>query len=95
MVKYIVVILYFISSYTLVIKQPSYVGEVGPPGRSSLDSVEMAYARQVSGSKKKIKHCVLHGERQGKLRLELSVKEDMVGKTQKYLPRDKMLLTNT
>ncbi|XP_051627186.1 nuclear pore complex protein Nup93 isoform X1 [Manacus candei] len=26
---------------------PSYVGEVGPPGRSSLDSVEMAYARQI------------------------------------------------
>uniref|UniRef100_A0A8C3Y6A4 Nuclear pore complex protein Nup93 n=1 Tax=Catharus ustulatus TaxID=91951 RepID=A0A8C3Y6A4_CATUS len=27
--------------------EPSYVGEVGPPGRSSLDSVEMAYARQI------------------------------------------------
>uniref|UniRef100_A0A8C3KXT5 Nuclear pore complex protein Nup93 n=1 Tax=Chrysolophus pictus TaxID=9089 RepID=A0A8C3KXT5_CHRPC len=26
--------------------EPSYVGESGPPGRSSLDSVEMAYARQ-------------------------------------------------
>ncbi|OXB54209.1 hypothetical protein ASZ78_013970, partial [Callipepla squamata] len=27
--------------------EPSYVGESGPPGRSSLDSVEMAYARQI------------------------------------------------
>uniref|UniRef100_H1A5C8 Nuclear pore complex protein Nup93 n=1 Tax=Taeniopygia guttata TaxID=59729 RepID=H1A5C8_TAEGU len=27
--------------------EPSYVGEVGPPGRSSMDSVEMAYARQI------------------------------------------------
>uniref|UniRef100_A0A8C3NTU9 Nuclear pore complex protein Nup93 n=1 Tax=Cyanoderma ruficeps TaxID=181631 RepID=A0A8C3NTU9_9PASS len=27
--------------------EPSYVGEVGPPGRSSLDRVEMAYARQI------------------------------------------------
>ncbi|NXC17676.1 NUP93 protein, partial [Corythaeola cristata] len=27
--------------------EPSYGGEVGPPGRSSLDSVEMAYARQI------------------------------------------------
>lgn len=28
--------------------QPSYISDVGPPGRSSLDSIEMAYARQVS-----------------------------------------------
>uniref|UniRef100_A0A8C3C233 Nuclear pore complex protein Nup93 n=2 Tax=Cairina moschata TaxID=8855 RepID=A0A8C3C233_CAIMO len=27
--------------------EPSYAGESGPPGRSSLDSVEMAYARQI------------------------------------------------
>ncbi|NWX92033.1 NUP93 protein, partial [Nothoprocta ornata] len=27
--------------------EPSYAGEVGPPGRSSLDNVEMAYARQI------------------------------------------------
>nr|CAH65398.1 hypothetical protein RCJMB04_28g18 [Gallus gallus] len=27
--------------------EPSYVSESGPPGRSSLDSVEMAYARQI------------------------------------------------
>ncbi|XP_037671757.1 nuclear pore complex protein Nup93 isoform X2 [Choloepus didactylus] len=26
--------------------EPSYVSDVGPPGRSSLDSIEMAYARQ-------------------------------------------------
>lgn len=28
--------------------QPSYISDVGLPGRSSLDSIEMAYARQVS-----------------------------------------------
>lgn len=60
------VILYFILSYVLLIKQPSYVGEVGPPGRSSLDSVEMAYARQVSGSEKTSLNTVLLGERRGK-----------------------------
>ncbi|KAF3817820.1 hypothetical protein GH733_013107 [Mirounga leonina] len=27
--------------------QPSYISDVGPPGRSSLDSIEMAYARQI------------------------------------------------
>ncbi|XP_075017095.1 nuclear pore complex protein Nup93 isoform X2 [Calonectris borealis] len=27
--------------------EPSYVGDLGPPGRSSLDNVEMAYARQI------------------------------------------------
>ncbi|XP_070254010.1 nuclear pore complex protein Nup93 isoform X2 [Myotis yumanensis] len=26
---------------------PSYISDVGPPGRSSLDSIEMAYARQI------------------------------------------------
>ncbi|XP_032557246.1 nuclear pore complex protein Nup93 isoform X1 [Chiroxiphia lanceolata] len=34
----------FMQNWTIL---PSYVGEVGPPGRSSLDSVEMAYARQI------------------------------------------------
>lgn len=63
LVKYIVVILYFISPYMLLIKQPSYVGEVGPPGRSSLDSVEMAYARQVSASKKTSLNIVFYMER--------------------------------
>lgn len=63
MVKSIVVILYFIPSYLLLIKQPSYVGEVGPPGRSSLDSVEMAYARQVSGREKTALNTVFYMER--------------------------------
>ncbi|XP_078214361.1 nuclear pore complex protein Nup93 isoform X4 [Callithrix jacchus] len=27
--------------------EPSYISDVGPPGRSSLDSIEMAYARQI------------------------------------------------
>nr|KAF6411211.1 nucleoporin 93 [Rousettus aegyptiacus] len=27
--------------------EPSYLSDVGPPGRSSLDSIEMAYARQI------------------------------------------------
>uniref|UniRef100_A0A7M4E2B2 Nuclear pore complex protein Nup93 n=1 Tax=Crocodylus porosus TaxID=8502 RepID=A0A7M4E2B2_CROPO len=27
--------------------EPSYISELGPPGRSSLDNVEMAYARQI------------------------------------------------
>lgn len=39
----------------LLVKQPSYAGESGPPGRSSLDSVEMAYARQVSVLERNIK----------------------------------------
>lgn len=47
----------------LLIEQPSYVGEVGPPGRSSLDSVEMAYARQVSGSEKTSLNTVFYVER--------------------------------
>lgn len=36
-----------VTTFLLAVPQPSYVGESGPPGRSSLDSVEMAYARQV------------------------------------------------
>lgn len=28
--------------------QPSFISEVGAPGRSALDSVEVAYGRQVS-----------------------------------------------
>ncbi|XP_015276875.1 PREDICTED: nuclear pore complex protein Nup93 [Gekko japonicus] len=27
--------------------EPSYIGELGPPGRSSLDNIEMGYARQI------------------------------------------------
>ncbi|PNI63857.1 NUP93 isoform 14, partial [Pan troglodytes] len=27
--------------------EPSYISDVGPPGRSSLDNIEMAYARQI------------------------------------------------
>jgi len=54
LVKCIAVTLYLIPPYILFIKQRSYVGELGPPGRSSLDNVEMAYARQVSGNE--IKH---------------------------------------
>uniref|UniRef100_A0A2K5F2Q1 Nuclear pore complex protein Nup93 n=1 Tax=Aotus nancymaae TaxID=37293 RepID=A0A2K5F2Q1_AOTNA len=27
--------------------EPSYISDVGPPGQSSLDSIEMAYARQI------------------------------------------------
>lgn len=42
-------------TFMLLVKQPSYAGESGPPGRSSLDSVEMAYARQVSVLEKNIK----------------------------------------
>lgn len=35
--------------FEFVLLQPSYISDVGgPPGRSSLDSIEMAYARQVS-----------------------------------------------
>ena len=34
--------------------QPSYISDAGPPGRSSLDSIEMAYARQVSVFPRKI-----------------------------------------
>lgn len=35
--------------FEYVLLQPSYISDVGgPPGRSSLDSIEMAYARQVS-----------------------------------------------
>nr|XP_012416232.1 PREDICTED: nuclear pore complex protein Nup93 isoform X3 [Odobenus rosmarus divergens] len=30
--------------------EPSYISDVGPPGRSSLDSIEMAYARQSRSS---------------------------------------------
>lgn len=36
-----------VTTFLLAVPQPSYVSESGPPGRSSLDSVEMAYARQV------------------------------------------------
>lgn len=42
-------------TFMLLVKQPSYAGESGPPGRSSLDSVEMAYARQVSVLERNIK----------------------------------------
>lgn len=35
--------------------QPSYISDAGPPGRSSLDSTEMAYARQVSMFSREIK----------------------------------------
>lgn len=35
--------------------EPSYLSDVGPPGRSSLDSIEMAYARQVSVLSRRIR----------------------------------------
>lgn len=38
----------FLNHCCFLVKQPSYISELGPPGRSSLDNVEMAYARQVS-----------------------------------------------
>ncbi|KAJ7415360.1 Nuclear pore complex protein Nup93 [Pitangus sulphuratus] len=52
--------------------EPSYAGEVGPPGRSSLDSVEMAYARQVSGNGKTQLNIVFYREG-GRANEDLSV----------------------
>lgn len=34
--------------FLFFLTQPSFVSEVGAPGRSALDSVEVAYGRQVS-----------------------------------------------
>ena len=42
----------------LYVLQPSFVSEVGVPGRSALDSVEVAYGRQV-GSLLVIPHALI------------------------------------
>lgn len=41
-------VLYSLIFLSIVFQQPSYISELGAPGRSSLDNIEMAYARQVS-----------------------------------------------
>lgn len=48
--------------------QPSYISDAGPPGRSSLDSIEMAYARQVSMFPRKIKSRKIFCECSGELK---------------------------
>lgn len=58
-----------------LVQQPSCISELGPPGRSSLDSMEMAYARQVS---------MLKGDNKS---LPMRLSHDRHGRTPEWVKR--------